>query len=249
VQFENDNVLRFFTASGGSVAYTPPPATLVNQWHMIVVTMDASAQSRVIFWGGKQVAADRGGGRANKATAFSIGASTVFSGRFFTGGIAEVALWNRALTAKDVAAIYGAAGASTGSAAGPTTTAKVEAGDSKGPIKLKREEQIALMFLGAIEQIERDCQDRQKAACTMDQMVSRLKFDPKTDPDYTYIVGAVGMNWEAHANAKKPGLLGFYFLYRGITGPDVSYNTSGIAGPIDTAILDRGITGDSFMVR
>lgn len=266
IQFEPDNVLRFFTASGGNVSYAPPAATLVNHWHMIVVTMDAAAQSRVIFWDGKQVAADRGGGRANKTAPLSMGASTVFSGRYFKGGIAEVALWNHALTAKDVAAIYAAA-SSTGSAGAPTgtgpfaSTAKVEVNDAHGPIKLKREEEIALMFLTSIQQIEAECQDRRKSACTMEQMLAgptasdgshlgRLKFDPKTtDPNYTYTVGAVGVNWEAHANAKKPGLLGFYFLYTRMGGPDVSFNASGTAGPIDTPIGDRGITGDLFIVR
>jgi hypothetical protein len=266
IQFETDNVLRFFTASGGSVSYAPPATSLVNQWHMLVVTMDASAQSRVIYWDGKQVAADRGGGRANKTSAFSIGASTVFGGRFFKGGIAEVALWNHALAAKDVAAIYAAAGASPGSAGAPSgtgpfaMTAKVEAGDADGPIKLKREEQVALMFLTAIEQIEWECRDRRKSACTLDQMLagptgsdgghlSHLKFDPKIDPNYTYMVGAREMNWEVHATARKPGLLNFYFLYKGIVGPDVSYSNTGAAGPIDKAILNRGIDGDSFVAR
>ena len=32
LQFEDDNKLKFFTASGGFLAYAPPPATLVNQW-------------------------------------------------------------------------------------------------------------------------------------------------------------------------------------------------------------------------
>ena len=41
LQFENDNALKFYTASGGHVTYAPPPATLVGQWHMIVATMDA----------------------------------------------------------------------------------------------------------------------------------------------------------------------------------------------------------------
>ena len=31
LQFENDNALKFYTASGGHLTYTPPPATLVDQ--------------------------------------------------------------------------------------------------------------------------------------------------------------------------------------------------------------------------
>ena len=40
VQFETDNVLKFYTGGSGRLDYAPPPATLVNQWHLIVATMD-----------------------------------------------------------------------------------------------------------------------------------------------------------------------------------------------------------------
>ena len=81
LQFENDNTLRFYTAAGGNLTFTPAPATLVKQWHMIVATMDNASQTRVIYWDGKPVANDKGGGRTGKTGAFSIGASTVFGGR------------------------------------------------------------------------------------------------------------------------------------------------------------------------
>ncbi len=272
VQFEDDNQLKFYTAAGGHLTYVPAPTTLVNQWHMIVATMETATQTRVIYWDGKAVANDKGGGRAAKSGIFSIGASTVFSGRYFKGGMEEVALWNRALKPAEVAEIYAAskstaaapkaAGAVT-SAPGTgafATTAVVEVEDGNGPMKLKREEQIALMFLTAIQEIESECQLQAKAACTMEQMLagpvapngsrlSRLKFDPKSDPNYTYTLGAVGMAWEAHANAKKPGLLGLYFLSKSIAGPDVSYNPSGTASPIDKQFTGRSIAGDSFATR
>ena len=75
---------------------------------MIVATLDTASQTRVIYWDGKQVATDKGGGEAHKTGVFSIGDSTVFAGRFFKGGIDEVALWDRALKAAEVAAIYAA---------------------------------------------------------------------------------------------------------------------------------------------
>jgi Concanavalin A-like lectin/glucanases superfamily len=109
LQFENDNVLRFFIAAGGHLSFTPPPATLLHQWHMIVATLDTPTHTRAIYWDGKQVATDKGGGEAGKKNAFSIGESTVFTGRFFKGSIDQVALWNRALKASEVAAIYDAA--------------------------------------------------------------------------------------------------------------------------------------------
>jgi hypothetical protein len=80
----------------------------VTYWHMIVATMDTASQTRVIYWDGKPVANDKGGGRTGKSGAFSIGASTVFGGRWFQGGIEEAALWNRALTAAEVVSIYAA---------------------------------------------------------------------------------------------------------------------------------------------
>jgi Concanavalin A-like lectin/glucanases superfamily len=106
LQFEGDNAIKFFTAAGGSLDYKPNPATLVNQWHMIVATMDVAAKTRAIYWDGAPVNSDQDPGKPNKTSAFSIGESTVFTGRFFNGSIDEVALWNRALTAAEVAAIY-----------------------------------------------------------------------------------------------------------------------------------------------
>jgi hypothetical protein len=49
---------------------------------------------------------DQGPSQPNKTSQFTIGASTVFGGRFFDGSIDEVALWNRSLSAAEVAAIY-----------------------------------------------------------------------------------------------------------------------------------------------
>jgi hypothetical protein len=229
VQFETDNVLRFYTASGGNLAYTPAVATLVGQWHWIVATLDTATHSRVIYWDGKQVAADKGGGRAGKTSLFSIGASTVFSGRFFHGGIEEAALWNRALTATEVATIYatckptasagadGTAGAGSGD---PTTNAKVELVDATGPLTLKEPEKIAFMFVSAMEQIEQECFHAGNHVCTISEMVAGpvvkgqhiagLKFDPKTDPNYTYtLTDPQNGEWEINADPKRPALIDF----------------------------------------
>jgi Concanavalin A-like lectin/glucanases superfamily len=274
LQFETDNVLRFFTASGGSLPYTPPVDSLVNQWHMIVVTLDTASHTRAIYWDGKLVAHDTGGGEAGKKSPFSIGASTVFAGRWFKGGIQEVALWDRAIKASDVTAIYTAstatasaapAAGSTGNAATPTTgpfatKATVEVEDAGGPVKLKREEQIAYMFLSSIEVIEHNCQLTLQHTCTMAQMLSgsypagshieSLKFDPnKTDPNYTYTVAAGGMAWEAHANAKKPGLDGWCFMSRNVGTTTVTYSPTGKSGWTDKEIGNRGMSGDSFATQ
>jgi len=275
LQFETDNVLRFFTAGGGRLEYAPPVASLINQWHMVVVTLDTATHTRTIYWDGKLAAHDTGGGEPGKKAPFSIGASTVFSGRWFKGGIQEVALWDRALKASDVTAIYAAstatasatpAGSSTGSAATPTTgpfatKATVEVEDAGGPVKLKREEQIAYMFLSSIEVIEHNCQLTLQRTCTMAEMlagsypaagshIEKLKFDPnKTDPNYSYTVASGGMAWEAHANAKKPGLDGWCFISRTVGTTTVTYSTAGKAGWVDKEIGNRGMSGDSFATQ
>ncbi len=106
VQFETDDVLRFYTASGSNVDYTPDPKTLVNQWHMIVVTFNTVSGERDIYWDGTLAAHDTNGGEPNKTNPFLIGYSTVFPGRWFHGSIDEVALWDRALSASEVASLY-----------------------------------------------------------------------------------------------------------------------------------------------
>jgi len=269
LQIETDNKLKFFTASGGNVDYAPPVATLVGQWHMIVATLDTATHARVIYWDGKQVAADQGGGRAGKTGLFSIGASTVFSGRFFHGGIEEAAIWNRALTAAEVAAIYatanpaGAAASAPagagGPATGPTTNAKVEAEDSKGPVTFKPQEQVAMMFLTAIEGIEFECWRDGTRFCTMNELLTgpvvkgekkdHLKFDPKTDPNYNYVLINDDTGWQLHVTSRKPGLMGFLLDAHNHMVMTVTYNRSGTATAADAEFTSRGVSGDSFRAQ
>jgi hypothetical protein len=88
------------------VSYAPDPNTLVNQWHMIVATMDSAAPNKALYWDGQPVAGDQNPNSPKKTGQFTIGESPVFTGRFFHGGIDEVAIWDRALSAADVAALY-----------------------------------------------------------------------------------------------------------------------------------------------
>lgn len=106
VQILADDTLASFTDRGTYIAYRPDPRTLVNRWHMVVATLDKGVQT--LYWDGKQVQSG-GGGAGNKTSEFSIGDSTVFKGRFFHGSLDEVALWNRALSASEVATIYASA--------------------------------------------------------------------------------------------------------------------------------------------
>ena len=108
LQFETNNSVRFYTGSGGNVGYSPDPKTLVNQWHMIVATMDP-APAKTIYWDGQSQATESSGNNPHKTAQFTLGESPVFTGRFFQGGIGEVAIWDRALTPAEVSALYQAA--------------------------------------------------------------------------------------------------------------------------------------------
>ena len=113
LQFETDNQLKFYTDAGGHLSYAPPPATLPDRWHMLLVTVDGATGERRIYWDGASVAVDQGAkGMHPKTNVFTIGESVVFKGRHLHGGVDQVALWDRALSAAEVASIYEAADAS-----------------------------------------------------------------------------------------------------------------------------------------
>jgi hypothetical protein len=280
VQFDTDDQVKFWTAAGGHISYAPPAESLVNQWHLIVATLDTSTQTRALYWDGKQVATDKGSGRAGKTSAFTVGESIVFTGRFFQGGIQDAALWNRALKASEVATIYTAAGAAAATSSAPATvvggrstvsatpttgpfatTAKIEIEDHKGPVHLKREEQIPFLFMGAIETIERECQLTVQHACTLNQLltgsygpnargIDHLKFDPnKTDPNYTYTLAINGMVWEAHANPKRAGLTGFCAMARDVGTVIYTINPNGKSGYTDDELGNRSTEGDTFATQ
>ena len=86
LQFEPDNnTLRFYTSNAPHVSFVPPADSLLNQWHMIVATLDTKTGLRAIYWDGKVGASDHG------------------------GGIQDVAVWNRALSEAEIARIYASA--------------------------------------------------------------------------------------------------------------------------------------------
>ncbi len=137
------------------------------------------------------------------------------------------------------------------------TKAEVTAEDAKGPIKLVRDEQIALMFIDAMNNIEDECRRNAKHICTLPEMIAgpksttdwripRLKFDPnKTDPNYTYSVTLQGEGWEIKAVPKKAGLGGFYCASQGFSA-DVFYNAKGAADLQSQRLTGRSISGDLF---
>jgi hypothetical protein len=138
------------------------------------------------------------------------------------------------------------------------TQAKVTAETEGGPLQLKKEEQVALMVMEAIEMLEDDCELHAKHYCTMEELVARprtidgwrmrkLKFDPnKTDPNYLYKLTVAGKNWQASATPKKAGLCGFLNIDH--NGRELYYNAKGAATAKDQELKEHGVEGDSFAV-
>jgi hypothetical protein len=138
------------------------------------------------------------------------------------------------------------------------TIAKVVVKSDGKVIPLKREEQIAFMFVEAINSLEDDCGREAAEPCTMEALVrgpkpkgswgiGKLKFDPNaTDSNYTYKVTLSGSNWEIRADPRKPGLGGFYA--KGRFGGKW-YNPAGPAAESNMKIEEFGIGGDSFVAR
>lgn len=264
LQIETDNILRFYTAAGGNLEYHLEGAGVVQHWHMVVATLNTPSQTRALYWDGKQVASDRGSGRPNKSGTFSVGESTVFHGRYLNGSVEEAALWNRALSSNEVAALYSAA-TSTAPSGAPSNdlfpnSAKVTLEGPSGPLAIKPEEKTAFLFVSGVQLIESDCQFKLHRACSFaevlsgvaapnGQRTSHLKYDPRTDPNYTYSVGALDMAWEVHATPKKPGFMGFFIWGRGMEVPTIVYNPGGAATTVDRQFRSSGVEGDSFQVQ
>ena len=154
-----------------------------------------------------------------------------------------------------------AAVAAAAPAGGPSaSTATVSLTANGKDLPLKREEQIALMFLTAISTLEDDCVRHVGRACSLDELVNggvqapdnwriaHLKFDPRaTDPAYTYTLNATEKNWEVIATAKKPGFGGFYVARAGFGFAKLYYDAKGEASNASTRTDGYSIAGDSFV--
>jgi len=105
-QIQTDNHIHFYTDSGSSTVY--PQELPLHQWHFLAATFVAN-NSRVIYLDGSRVASSTPGAHSVSGNRFSIGNNLVFGGRYFEGKISEVAVFNRALSAGEIAAIYAAA--------------------------------------------------------------------------------------------------------------------------------------------
>ena len=107
IQFTTDDFVRFYVSNSAiNIGYAPNSSTLIGQWHMIAATFDSRTNTESLYWDGGLVGSGNNIALLNKTTQFNIGASTVFTGRNFAGGIDEVAVWNYALTAAQVTSLY-----------------------------------------------------------------------------------------------------------------------------------------------
>lgn len=104
-QIDTDNLLHFYTDSGGSTV-SPQPVPL-DHWHLLAGTFVANG-ARVVYIDGVGVATNTAGSHNPDTSYYSVGENLQFPGRYFEGTIAEVAAFNRALTGSEIAAIYAA---------------------------------------------------------------------------------------------------------------------------------------------
>jgi hypothetical protein len=107
LQVETDGSVHFYTDTGTSTSFKPSSLT---GWHMITAEFDTTAKTRKLFWDGSLVAQTTPYLAPHSASTqqFTIGASAVFTGRFFDGTIDEATLWNVALSNSQIAAIFNA---------------------------------------------------------------------------------------------------------------------------------------------
>jgi Concanavalin A-like lectin/glucanases superfamily len=105
-QIDTDDLLHFYTDSGGSTV-SPQPVPL-NQWHLLAGTFVANSV-RVLYIDGIPVATNTPGSHSPDDSYYTIGENLQFRGRYFEGTIAEVAVFNQALSAQEISNIYAAA--------------------------------------------------------------------------------------------------------------------------------------------
>lgn len=102
IQIETDNSTKFYAGNAIPI-YSQALAT--GQWYFLAATLTSAGQAN-LYCNGQLVATASGGGHSVSGNPVSIGASQVFSGRFFEGRIDEVAVYNVALTPAEIATLY-----------------------------------------------------------------------------------------------------------------------------------------------
>jgi hypothetical protein len=111
LQIDPDNTLRFYTDSGGSTANGAAFASAdTNVWHFVAASF-SSGLIRDIYLDGALVGSSTPGSHdATRGGQFTMGESSVWTGRFFDGALADIAFYNRQLSATEINNLYIAAG-------------------------------------------------------------------------------------------------------------------------------------------
>lgn len=122
LQIETDNVLKFYTNSGGHVSATPAfTANDVGQWIFVAGTFSDSGTTDVYVNGVLEGSGGPAGHGANNAD-FYAGQSNVFGNREFDGSLGGVAIFDTQLSAAQIAGLYDAAeGIGTGGVPEPAS--------------------------------------------------------------------------------------------------------------------------------
>ena len=108
LQIDTDDILRFYTDSGGSIA-APAPLPL-HQWVMVAASFSALT-ARSLYIDGRLINKDTPGAHsASSTSAFYIGYTPVFPGRWFEGAIDEVAVFNNIQGDASIRRLQAAAG-------------------------------------------------------------------------------------------------------------------------------------------
>jgi len=110
LQIETDNAIKFYTDAGSAtVASNAFTKTDLHTWTFVAATFNSNI-TRNIYLNGTLAASSVPGGAHNPTNGgtFAMGASDVWTGRYFQGSLDEIAVFNRALTAAEISNLYAA---------------------------------------------------------------------------------------------------------------------------------------------
>ncbi len=109
LQVETDNRVRFYAGPGVSVGSTTVLQTGV--WYFVAAIYQATNRMEIYVNGARQGTNAISFTRGANSDPLSIGWNAVFGGRYFNGAIDEVEVYDRALSAGEIQAIYTAGSA------------------------------------------------------------------------------------------------------------------------------------------
>jgi hypothetical protein len=109
LQINGNNTIDFYT--NGGAATTTAPLTTADIGQPLYLAAVLNGNTAEVYIDGVLAATAGTGGRSDSGNPFYVGQSNVLGGRYFDGSISDVAVFNTALTAPDVASIFASASA------------------------------------------------------------------------------------------------------------------------------------------